>query len=316
MSVEKERIKGYMLSHFFSGVRSRLFSQKTPKTPSLALPLSRELNLQPAALKVAVILHLYYVDLATEIAEYLSNIPVPFDLFISTDTREKVAAIRQHPLSRTARDIELRIVPNRGRDMAPKLITFADVFANYDVALFIHAKRSLHHSELAGWRTVILSQLVGTETIVNNILGLFSAFPDLGIIAPKHFEPIFSNIRWGINWQGAKLLADRLDVKVNKNVPIDFPSGSMFWARPAALAPLVDLKLGYEDFETERGQEDGALGHQLERLVYFSCEKAGYRWLKIAKPELFKEKSKIIHASDKQDCERLIQSNLLQSHGR
>ena len=102
-----------------------------PKTPSLALPLAAALNLQSAAHKVAVILHLYYLDLITEIVEYLSNIPVPFDLFISTDTREKELAICKSPLAQLAQSIELRIVPNRGRDMAPKLITFVDVIAKY-----------------------------------------------------------------------------------------------------------------------------------------------------------------------------------------
>jgi O-antigen biosynthesis protein len=294
----------------------RLFqsAQKTPQTPSLALPLAPSFNLQPGSLKIAVILHLYYVDLATEIADYLSNIRVPFDLFISTDSSEKEADIRQHAVSTMARNVEIRIVPNRGRDMAPKLIAFADVFGKYDLALFIHAKRSLHHSDLADWRTVILSQLVGSEVIVNNILGLFSNFSELGIVAPKHFEPIFSNIRWGVNWDGAKRLADRLGIAINQKVPIDFPSGSMFWARPTALTPLIDLKLRYDDFETEQGQQDGALGHQLERLFYFSCEKAGYSWLKVARPEFFKDRSKIVHASDKQGCETIMQSNLLRSH--
>jgi lipopolysaccharide biosynthesis protein len=208
------------------------------------------------------------------------------------------------------------MVPNRGRDIAPKLITFSDIFPKYDLALLIHTKRSLHHSVLADWRKVILSQLLGTKTIVNDILGLFSTFPDLGIVAPKHFEPILGNIKWGVNWDGAKLLADRLSIKVNQRVPIDFPSGSMFWVRPAALAPLLDLKLRFEDFEAEQGQQDGTLGHQLERLFYFACEKAGYRWLKVARLELFKNRSKIIKASDLKDCERVMRSNLLQSHAR
>jgi lipopolysaccharide biosynthesis protein len=280
------------------------------------LPLATNIGLNPGSFKIAVFLHLYYIDLATEIAEYLSNIPVPFDLFISTDTREKEIAIRKHSLSEKAQNLHIRMVPNRGRDIAPKLITFSDIFPKYDLALLIHTKRSLHHSVLADWRKVILSQLLGTKTIVNDILGLFSTFPDLGIVAPKHFEPILGNIKWGMNWDGAKLLADRLSIKVNQRVPIDFPSGSMFWVRPAALAPLLDLKLRFEDFEAEQGQQDGTLGHQLERLFYFACEKAGYRWLKVARLELFKNRSKIIKASDLKDCERVMRSNLLQSHAR
>ena len=280
------------------------------------MPLATSIELNPGPFKIAIFLHLYYVDLATEIAEYLSNISVPFDLFISTDTQEKEAAIRKHAIGGSGRNVEIRIVPNRGRDIAPKLITYAEILSKYELALFIHTKRSLHHSDLAEWRKVILWQLVGTKAIVNDILGLFSTFPELGIVAPKHFEPIFGNIKWGVNWEGARVLAERLGITLNQWVPIDFPSGSMFWVRPAALAPLLDLKLKIEDFEAEQGQQDGTLGHQLERLFYFACEKAGYRWLKVARPELFRDRSKIVHAVDTKDFERVLRSNLLQSHAR
>ena len=119
-----------------------------------------------------------------------------------------------------------------------------------------------------------------------------------------------------MNWNGAKLLADRLDIKVEQRVPIDFPSGSMFWVRPAALVPLLNLKLKIEDFEAEQGQQDGTFGHQIEPLFYFACEKAGYRWLNVARPELFENRSTIVQAADIKDCERVLRCNLLQSHAR
>ena len=302
------------MRRFLSWLRSSQLSQGTPNTTSLALPLAPAVKLQSGSFTIAVILHLYYLELATEIAEYLSNIRCPFDLYISTDTPEKESALRQHLWSDMVQKIDIRVVPNRGRDIAPKLITFADIYVKYDVALFIHTKRSAHQSDLAGWRKFILSQLIGTEVIVENILGLFSTFPDLGIIAPKHFEPIFSDIRWGVNWKGAKQLADRLDIEVQERVPIDFPSGSMFWVRPAALLPLVRLNLSFEDFEPELGQKDGTLAHQLERFFLFACEKAGYRWLKVAQPQLFKDRSMIVHALSREDCKRILCSVLLKSH--
>ena len=113
--------------------------------------------------------------------------------FLLTRVKRKMPFVNVNFLG-NAQNIEIWIVPNRGRDIAPKLITFADTFARYDLTLFIHTKRSLHHSILADWRKVILSQLVGTKVIVNDILGLFSVFPDLGIVAPMHFEPILKTL--------------------------------------------------------------------------------------------------------------------------
>jgi lipopolysaccharide biosynthesis protein len=41
-------------------------------------------------------------------------------------------------------------------------------------------------------------------------------------------------------------------------LPFRFPAGAMFWARAAALAPLLKLSLRLSDFEEESGQTDGA----------------------------------------------------------
>jgi O-antigen biosynthesis protein len=271
--------------------------RKFPKTKSLALPLPKSIELQTGSPRIGVVLHLFYVDLAAEIASYLANVPLPFDLLISTDTEKKKMEIVNHPLWKLAAHAEIHVVPNRGRDMAPKLVTFSGKYKNYDLLLFIHSKQSLYNSVLAEWRHVIFSQLLGTRGIVESVLGLFNAFPKLGIVAPSHFEPILFAVNWTSNWQGANRLAKRMGMCIDPKAPMDFPSGSMFWARPQALAPLLGLNLKYEDFEPEANQTDGALGHQLERLFYFACEKAGYSWLKIARSEFHRDKSRIVEVN-------------------
>ena len=68
----------------------------------------------------------------------------------------------------------------------------------------------------------------------------------------------------------------------------------MFWARSAALQPLLDLNLSFEDFPDESGRIDGTLAHAIEHLYYFVCERAGFRWIKIAQPELFGDTPAIV----------------------
>lgn len=258
-------------------------------------------------------LHLFYLDLMPEIVEYLSHIPSGFDLFISTDTNEKRATARAHPIAHLAEHTVIRVVPNRGRDIAPKLVTFVEEYKNYDILLFIHSKQSLFNSELASWRKVIFDQLLGSTKVIENTLGLFNTFPKLGMVAPNHFEPILFAVNWGPNWEGSNQLAKRMGIELKRSAPLDFPSGSMFWARPQALLPLINLNFSYEDFEPENGQTDGALGHQIERLFYFSCEKAGYSWLKISRPELFKDKSKIVIVRTITEVEALLEQKLISS---
>jgi O-antigen biosynthesis protein len=281
------------------------------KTKSLALPLPTEVVLQIGEPRIVVVLHLYYPELASEIAAYLANISLPFDLFISTDTNEKREEIMAHALFKMAICAEVRLVPNRGRDMAPKLITFVDQYAKYDLVLFIHSKQSLYNSILSNWRQVIMSQLLGTREIVDDILGLFNTYSTLGIVSPRHYEPILFAANWGPNWEGANQLAKRMGIQLDPKGPMDFPSGSMFWARPQALLPLLKLNFKYEDFELETGQTDGALGHQVERLFYFACEKAGCSWITIARPELFTDKSKIVEVKNVAEIDPILCHNLI-----
>ena len=160
---------------------------------------------------------------------------------------------------------------------------------------------------------MIFEQLLGNQEIVENTLGLFNAYRHLGIVAPSHFEPILFAANWGPNLKGASALAQRMDIKIDESGALDFPSGSMFWARPQAIQPLLNLKFSYDDFEPENGQTDGALGHQIERLFYFACEKAGYSWLKIVRPEFLKYRLKFISAQTRSDIEALMEQRLLPS---
>jgi O-antigen biosynthesis protein len=300
-----------MILSIFDWIKYYRARKGFPKTRSLALPLPPELALQVGTPRIAVVLHLYYVELASEIADYLANISLPFDLLISTDSREKQAIIAGHPIMKLPSRGEIRIVPNRGRDMAPKLVTFVDDYARYDLLLFIHSKRSRHHAQLSDWFNVIMSQLLGTQAIVDDAICLFQTFPKLGIIAPNHFEQILPAVEWGPNWRGANRLASRMGIRLNRSGPMDFPSGSMFWARPQALKPLLALNLSYDDFEFETGQTDGALGHQLERLFYFACEKAGYLWLKIARRELYRDKSRIVEIRKADEIDEIFGASLI-----
>src|SRR4051794_24828825 len=88
--------------------------------------------------------------------------------------------------------------------------------------------------------------------------------------------------------------------------PLDFPSGSMFWARSAALRPLLDLHLSFDDFPAEAGQTDGTLAHAIERLYFLVCEQAGFDWLKITARGGLHEQSGVTAVSGPQDLDRFL----------
>ena len=240
----------------------------------------------PAAPRIGVMAHLFHPAVASEMLYYLRHIPFQADLLLSTDTVEKEAALRLIFAGWDKGSVEIRITPNRGRDIAPKLVGFADAYESYDYVLHLHSKVSTHAAFLGPWRSYLFETLLGSPEIVRSVLDAFIRLPDLGMVAPQHYEAIRRWLGWNGNFAIAQGLAARMGLTLSPRRALDFPSGSMFWARPAALRPLLDLKLRFEDFPQEGAQLDHTAAHAIERLFFYSCERSGHSWMKISQPAL------------------------------
>lgn len=230
--------------------------------------------------KIAVICHLFHEDLSAEIVSHLQHIPYSFDCFFTTDTEEKANFIRNYFNKANFSHVEVRVFPNRGRDIAPKFIAWPDVYRDYPYFLHIHSKKSFTHSN-SNWRTFLFQRLLGSTEIVISIIDMLEENKDLGIVAPDHFKNIIPFIGWGYNFEYVRQLCMRMDIPISVDYPVDFPSGSMYWGRTAALRPLLDVGLQPDDFPTEACQIDGTIQHAIERLVFYSCEKSGYSWVRV-----------------------------------
>ena len=233
--------------------------------------------------RIAIVCHLFHAGMSDWLLRLLRESGLKADLFVSTDTEAKAETIRRLFSAWTGGTTGIRVVENRGRDIAPKLVSFADVYDRYDIILFLHTKKSAHFTFGDAWRDHLARCLLGSPAIVASILEIFDRRPEVGIIVPQHFRELRNRelIAWGGNFRQARRLAWRMDIDLSPTGYLDMPSGSMFWAKPKALRPLIDLGLGYEDFPTEPCEVDGTLAHCVERLFLFSCEKAGYDWVKV-----------------------------------
>jgi hypothetical protein len=253
---------------------------------------------------IAVVIHAFYPDALAELIDKARNIPGQVDLFVSTDTQEKRAQIAAlcRPWDRGA--VEIAVGPNRGRDIAPKLIAFRDVYARYDLFLHLHTKKSPHGgAPLARWRDHLVDNLIGSPEIAAGIVSLFGD-RKLGLVFPQHLAEIRGILNWGYNYDMARALAQKMGVTIDKNRVLEFPSGSMFWGRSAALRPLLDLRLGYEDFPEEDGRVDGTLAHAIERCVLMSVEAARFEWLKVQRREGYAFPCAVLPAQRPQDLAR------------
>lgn len=245
--------------------------------------------------RLAVFLHLFHENLGPEFQRHLRNIPFSFDLFITTDSPAKVNIITRQFTDWNLGQVTVRVTPNRGRDIAPKLLGFREVYDRYPFVLHLHSKVSDHAGVLANWRGALLETLIGSPEIVTSVFDAFARRSDIGMIAPQHFEVVRHWINWGGNFKTAEALARRMgENALSMDKVVDFPSGSMFWARSAALKPLLDLNLTVDDFEEEKGQIDGTIAHAIERLYFYVCERAGFGWMKIAPRALYPQTPAIL----------------------
>jgi lipopolysaccharide biosynthesis protein len=250
------------------------------ETACVSLPENGRASKQK--MRIGVFCHIYYAETAEPIRKLLTNIPFDFDLYLSTDEEQKRDTLDSIFRDGPAKKTTIIIVENRGRDIAPRLITFADEIKGCDLILFLHGKKSAHSLKLSGWSSYLYDALLGCPSAVRSIVNAFEHAENLGIIAPQHFFQI-DKVDWGGNGKDALALLDRMIPAPFLLNDLDFPSGSMFWARPQALKPLLDLNLMISEFPLETGKIDGTLAHAIERLFFISCEIANLQWIKVVR---------------------------------
>ena len=228
---------------------------------------------------VCAVIHAFYVDDIECVAANLSKLSNRIDVFLSTDTDEKMKSILAAFNRYDNGSVECIVVTNRGRDIAPKFVHWRSIYERYEFFLHFHLKKSLHaQGILEGWYDHLKKHLIEDPRVVASIIDLLEENTRIGIVFPEHFDPVRRMLNWGYDYSRAYELLKRMNFRLTTEHILDCPSGSMFWGRTAALAPLLQLGLTLDDFEPENGQVDGTLAHAIERLILHSCELAGYRW--------------------------------------
>lgn len=275
------------LAHYLlEGKSAGLPTQPVRKfTTPLALP-SGELDAQDSSpLKICVMAHVFYPDMAPEIRNWLENIPCAFDLLISTDTIAKRTDLSSaFSTLKNLKALDIQVVDNRGRDVAPLIVTFGRDILKYDVCLHIHSKKSLHSTETGGWFQFLMEHLLHSPKYVEGILDKFAKEENLGAAYPPPFPPIERHLHWAGNFDAAQSLMRDLGLTLSDSDRWnnEFPAGSMFWFRPKSIAPLLQSDLSYEDFPAEDGQTNNTLAHAIERLFLLITRQLGYSAIPIA----------------------------------
>jgi rhamnosyltransferase len=216
----------------------------------------------PSRAEVVVTLHIHHIEILDEIYEALDNIPIPFDLWITTSIpslSKKIFTKFQF----MAVGIRISIGPNVGRDVAPFLYQVSELQgSNYKAGLKLHTKRSGYSQKGEYWRKRILGALLPSSPLINEILEKI-IHGDAGIIGGSQ-EYITDVRHWGSNERVYLHIASKLENLKDSELNLEFFAGTMFWFKPSTFS--TSSLFPYDGLFVEDGAQDGTLAHAFERV--------------------------------------------------
>ena len=235
---------------------------------------------------IAIQAHIFYKEMIFEIINKTNNIPLNFDLFISTlqtgNLKEFEENIRNYS---KASKYEILYVNNKGRDVLPFLIQMKNHINKYKYICHLHTKKT-DHIFISGnsWRNYLYENLLGNSEQISRILFDFENFEELGFIFPEPFYSVIKNqnsfdvINFKYHEPNIKYMNFVLNkifsgIKVGKK--LIFPVGNMFWAKTKAIHQIFKIKLKYL-FPKESGQINETIMHAIERIWLYLAKKNGY----------------------------------------
>ena len=225
--------------------------------------------------------HIFYTDLIEEIINKTNNIPVPFDLYITTNTHDKKIYLVNYVKKYSyANNFEILIAPNKGRDIIPFLYQIKDIIKKYKYLCHIHTKKHLDKEDLGKyWQRYLYENLLGNQNIINQILSDFENNNKLGFIFPEHYYPL---IKFAYEYKSK--ICNHMDkifdilfpnMKIRTGNILNFPAGNMFWAKTEAIHQIFNEKI-INLAPRERGQIDGTILHAIERFWLYLVKLNGF----------------------------------------
>ena len=240
---------------------------------------------------IAVQIHVFYLDILPSLIERLNSIPLKYDLYISTNSKEKKEYIIKCLENSNANKYEIKIFENKGRDVYPFITQMRTKYKRYKYICHLHTKKSKHKKLLgANWSEYLYNNLIGDKYIINDILYEFQRYNKLGFIIPEAYYQIIKGIKDfensnfalnAINMKNMNFLLKRIFHKNNVvGDKLVFPLGNMFWAKTKSIYQIFNIRL---QFPEELGQTNDTIMHSIERIWLYLVKLNGFFYKSIFK---------------------------------
>ena len=243
--------------------------------------ISNDTDTAPPQRPVAIHGHFHYSDNIGDFMTALAVNQLRADLFLTTTSAATADVLRAATDDYAKGTVVVEVGPNVGRDIFAFLRVLRTRIGDaYDIVGHLHGKRSVHTHAIDPaygdrWRRFLWEHLLGPEySTADLIVAEMRRDPGLGLVFPENGFLI----GWEKNIDSAAALVRRLGLRAPLPSHIEFPAGTMFWARAAALDRLIQADLGEDEMPAEPLPIDGTLLHALERMLPILCEDAGYRY--------------------------------------
>jgi lipopolysaccharide biosynthesis protein len=229
-------------------------------------------------LSVAIHFHIYYPEYFEQIEQGKLNFP-DATIFISVPNEEMLRFAKAKFPDVQIKNI--RVVPNRGRNFAPLLLTFGRDLLAFDLVIHLHSKAAYGSLRREKWSQSLWENLYLNTERVELVRRVFESDPQIGLYYPLDFRWMPSVFGWDGSEEIAKKVFGSYSVEIEAAHSLDYPIGGMFWTRRENLELIMrfiqDLELFPPEKENQYAIQNGlTLEHAIERFISVSNSKNGF----------------------------------------
>jgi hypothetical protein len=233
--------------------------------------------------RTAVMIHAYHEEGLRALLGRVRETVWPASFFITTDTSEKACRIRELAVDvlGCGASFQVRLTPNRGRDVLPFWISLKEDAAGYDIFLKLHLKRSAHmesstvlaDGKMPGqyWFEDILNCLIPSSVTSFRAMQSLLEPGRLAALYPKPWGPL-AMYGWGepanLHWV-AEILKGYNIHPMNILLPLIYPVGNMFIGSVSSFLPFADFFTEFIATPPEPLPIDGTVLHGIERCYSY-----------------------------------------------
>jgi len=226
-------------------------------------------------LKIAIAVHVYYLDVVDDILDYLVNIDDEYTLFCTVDKEKKGALLKI--LEKRNIKAEVIIVENIGYDILPFLQLLPLLKKqNFDIVCKLHTKKDVVNIDKSNpeiesslWFRMLLDSVLGSKKGVEEILSALKNDKEIGMISSAELFLSAQRFMFENHVDSARLL-NVLDENFDSGQDWGFTAGSMFWARLEIFDPVIDKiellnNMFRHDVKMSKGSHD-SIFHAMEKV--------------------------------------------------